>query len=331
MIQIEKITGELAQALCQTITKDLPEYFGLPEANEHYAIGVKIRTNFAAKKEGNYIGLISIDFPYPNNANVYWVAVRRDFHRQGVGKQLIEVACHFAKTQGATTITVETLSPSESEENYLKTYLFYQSVGFNALFDLKPAGYEWHMVYMMKKLEHLAVSQHSIVIKSLELSDIPALVDAFQKENWQKPASLFEAYYQEQQHAERLVWLAYFQDQIAGYITLKWISQYEPFAQQKIPEIMDLNVLPSFRKLGIGSSLLITAEEKAASQCDVVGIGVGLYGGPDGGYGQAQRLYVNRGYLPDGLGVTYGYKPTVPGQTYPLDDDLILWFTKNLK
>ncbi|MFO8671942.1 GNAT family N-acetyltransferase [Legionella pneumophila serogroup 1] len=331
MIQIEKITGELAQALCQTITKDLPEYFGLPEANEHYAIGVKIRTNFAAKKEGNYIGLISIDFPYPNNANVYLVAVRRDFHRQGVGKQLIEVACHFAKTQGATTITVETLSPSESEENYLKTYLFYQSVGFNALFDLKPAGYEWHMVYMMKKLEHLAVSQHSIVIKSLELSDIPALVDAFQKENWQKPASLFEAYYQEQQHAERLVWLAYFQDQIAGYITLKWISQYEPFAQKGIPEIMDLNVLPSFRKLGIGSSLLITAEEKAASQCDVVGIGVGLYGGPDGGYGQAQRLYVNRGYLPDGLGVTYGYKPTVPGQTYPLDDDLILWFTKNLK
>ncbi|WBV72344.1 GNAT family N-acetyltransferase [Legionella pneumophila] len=302
MIQIEKITGELAQALCQTITKDLPEYFGLPEVNEHYAIGVKIRTNFAAKKEGNYIGLISIDFPYPNNANVYWVAVRRDFHRQGVGKQLIEAACHFAKTQGATTITVETLSPSESEENYLKTYLFYQSVGFNSLFDLKPAGYEWHMVYMMKKLEHLAVSQHSIVIKSLELSDIPALVDAFQKENWQKPVSLFEAYYQEQQHAERLVWLAYFQDQIAGYITLKWISQYEPFAQQKIPEIMDLNVLPSFRKLGIGSALLTAAEEKASSQCDLVGIGVGLYGGPDGGYGQAQRLYVNRGYIPDGLG-----------------------------
>lgn len=49
MIQIEKITGDLAQSLCQTITKDLPEYFGLPEANEHYAIGVTTRTNFAAK------------------------------------------------------------------------------------------------------------------------------------------------------------------------------------------------------------------------------------------------------------------------------------------
>ncbi|WP_419420716.1 GNAT family N-acetyltransferase [Legionella sp. D16C41] len=152
MIQIEKIKGEVAQAICQTITEDLPEYFGLPEANKHYVMGVKTRTNFAAQMQGNTIGLISIDFPYPNNANIYWMAVRHDFHRQGVGKQLIEGACHFSKTKGARTITVETLSPSESDENYLRTYLFYQSVGFNALFDLKPAGYEWNMVYMVKNL-----------------------------------------------------------------------------------------------------------------------------------------------------------------------------------
>lgn len=52
--------------------------------------------------------------------------------------------------QGAITITVEILSPSESEENYLKTYLFYQSVDFKPLFDLKPSGYEWNMVYIGK-------------------------------------------------------------------------------------------------------------------------------------------------------------------------------------
>ncbi|GAN26124.1 MULTISPECIES: GNAT family N-acetyltransferase [Legionella] len=331
MIQIEKITGELAKALCQKITAELPEYFGLPEANEHYAIGVTKRINFAAKKDDNYIGLISIDFPYPNNANIYWMAVRRDFHRQGVGKQLIDEACHFAITQDAKTITVETLSPSESEENYLKTYLFYQSVGFKALFDLKPAGYEWNMAYMMKQLEPLAINQQAIVIKALELSDIPCLVDAFQKANWQKPASLFEKYYQEQQDAERMVWLAYFKDQIAGYVTLKWTSLYEPLAHKQIPEIMDLNVLPSFRKFGIGTTLLTTAEEKAASQHDRVGLGVGLYVGQDGGYGQAQRLYIKRGYIPDGLGVTYDYKPVEPGKMVCLDDDLILWFTKKVK
>jgi GNAT superfamily N-acetyltransferase len=330
MIQIEKIADELAKALCQKITTELPEYFGLPEANEHYAIGVTKRVNFAAKRNDNYIALISIDFPYPNNANIYWMAVKPSFHRQGVGKQLIDAACHFAVTQDAKTITVETLSPSESEENYLKTYRFYQSVGFRALFDLKPAGYEWNMAYMMKQLEPLAINQQAIAIKTLTLSDIPFLVDAFQKANWQKPAPLFEKYYQEQQQAERVVWLAYFQDQIAGYVTLKWTSLYKPFAQKQIPEIMDLNVLPSFRKFGIGSTLLTAAEEKAASQHSHVGLGVGLYGGQDGGYGQAQRLYIKRGYIPDGLGVTYGYKPVDPGKMVSLDDDLILWFTKQI-
>lgn len=174
------------------------------------------------------------------------------------------------------------------------------------------------------------MSQIKLVIKSLELYDIPVLVDAFQKANWQKPASLFELYYQEQQLFKRVAWVAYVQDQIAGYVTLKWISHYEPFAHKGIPEIMDLNILPAFRKLGIGRALITAAEEKASSQHEYIGIGVGLYGGLDGGYGQAQRLYVNRGYIPDGLGVTYNYKPAVPGQSYPLDDDLILWFTKRL-
>ncbi|WP_232002631.1 GNAT family N-acetyltransferase [Legionella sainthelensi] len=39
---------------------------------------------------------------------------------------------------------------------------------------------------------------------------------------------------------------------------------------------------------------------------------------------------VNRGYITDGLGIAYDYKPTMPGEKYSLDDDLILWFTKKL-
>lgn len=46
---------------------------------------------------------------------------------------------------------------------------------------------------MVKQLESLAATPKPMVIKSLELSDIPFLVDAFQKANWPKPASLFEA------------------------------------------------------------------------------------------------------------------------------------------
>ena len=87
---------------------------------------------------------------------------------------------------------------------------------------------------------------------------------------------------------------------------------------------MDLNVLPAFRKAGVASTLLNYAEEAAFKKSDIIGIGVGLY--PD--YGAAQRLYVKRAYFPNGLGVTYNYQPVTPGKQYPLDDDLVLWFTK---
>ncbi len=94
---------------------------------------------------------------------------------------------------------------------------------------------------------------------------------------------------------------------------------------------MDLNILPVYRKMGIASLLLDRAEKEAANRSDTIGIGVGLYAGEDGGYGSAQRLYVKRGYIPDGNGVAYNYEPTIPGYSYPLDDELVLWLTKKLR
>ncbi|HKY70045.1 MAG TPA: GNAT family N-acetyltransferase [Gammaproteobacteria bacterium] len=191
------------------------------------------------------------------------------------------------------------------------------------------------------------LSALNISIRKLSASDIPIMVDAFQQANWLKPTSIFETYLQEQGDGARVVWVAQVDNQFAGYVTLKCPAyakasagrpskasagkQYKPFATASIPEIMDLNVLPPFRNVGVGSMLLNIAEKEAATKSDVVGLGVGLYGGPDGGYGAAQRLYVKRGYIPDGKGVTYNYKPATPGNHYRLDDDLILWFTKKLR
>lgn len=165
----------------------------------------------------------------------------------------------------------------------------------------------------------------------LNHQDIPSIVSAFSSIGWNKTADLFEGYLKESELGARLVWVVFMNDQFAGYITLKWQSQYQFFKEQNIPEIMDLNVLPNFRKMGIGSYLLDIAENEASTRGNIVGIGVGLYVGKDGGYGAAQRLYVKRGYIPDSKGVTYNYQPTIPGNSYPLDDDLVLWFTKKLK
>lgn len=172
---------------------------------------------------------------------------------------------------------------------------------------------------------------HRIVINDFDKSHIPEIVEKFAAHHWSKPAKIFEEYLLEQNAGDRFVCVAYVDKQFSGYITLKWHSQYKPFHDRQIPEIMDLNVLPPFRRLGVGLKLLATTESIAASRSDVVGIGVGLYGGDDGGYGSAQRLYVKCGYIPDGRGVTYNYQPVVPGASVLCDDDLVLWFTKQLK
>ena len=60
-----------------------------------------------------------------------------------------------------------------------------------------------------------------------------------------------------------------------------------------------------FQRRGIGSRLLEAAEKAAASSGSAVTLGVGLHSG----YGPAQRLYVKRGYIPDGSGVWFRDQP----------------------
>jgi GNAT superfamily N-acetyltransferase len=165
-----------------------------------------------------------------------------------------------------------------------------------------------------------------IQIREFSAVAIDSLVLAFARHNWEKPKELFHAYLQEQKDGKRKLWVAYYEGELAGYVTLNGASQYQPFLAQGIPEIMDLNVLPPFRCKGIGSKLLDEAEKSAAKKSPIVGIGVGLYDG----YGDAQKLYVKRGYVPDGYGPTYNYSYLAYGQSVTVDDDLVLWFTKQL-
>lgn len=151
-IEIEEIDQNQAETLCRNITNDLPEYFGISSANEQYFKGVRSCRNLAAKIGDQYVGLLSLNFPYANNSNIYWMAVFKDHQSIGVGGKLMEEACELARKSNATTMTVETLSPDESDENYLKTYQFYQSSGFKPLIKLKPEDYEWNMIYMVKYL-----------------------------------------------------------------------------------------------------------------------------------------------------------------------------------
>jgi GNAT superfamily N-acetyltransferase len=154
-----------------------------------------------------------------------------------------------------------------------------------------------------------------------------ALCAAFAAIGWSKPAEQFVRYAAEAEASTRTDWLATVGGEMAGYVTLRWDPDSPGIAGHGIPEIQDLNVLPGFRRRGIASALLDRAEGEAARRSAVVAIGVGLHPG----YNAAQVLYVKRGYVPDGHGVTYGDRFVQEGETLTFDDSLVLHLTKELR
>lgn len=166
-----------------------------------------------------------------------------------------------------------------------------------------------------------------LTIRSMEPEDCQAFAQGFAAQGWNKPLSQFERYLEEQTEGLRQVLVAVWQGEQAGYTTLLPKAPAGAFAEKDWPEVCDFNVLEKFQRRGIGNRILQVAEELAGQVSDTVCLGVGLYRG----YGAAQRLYVKRGYLPDGTGVWYQDKQMEHFGPCAADDDLVLYLYKRLE
>ena len=166
-----------------------------------------------------------------------------------------------------------------------------------------------------------------IKIEPLETKHLANLVAAFSNYGGDKSEDKFKQIIQSQEIGISSAWIIHFKESIAGYVIVHWDSCLPEFRECQIPEISDLNVLPEFRGKGIASALLNEIEIIISKRSKFAGIGVGL----TNEYAAAQRLYVRRGYVPLGNGLTYKYNPVSHGQTVLIDDDLVFWLTKLIK
>jgi len=171
-----------------------------------------------------------------------------------------------------------------------------------------------------------------LTIRPMTVSDASVLSAAFAAIGWNKPPELYLAYLEECAAGERVALVAETGGQlsgsgtVAGYGTVVWQSPYRHFREAGVPEIKDLNVLPAFRRRGVATALMDRLEAVIAERSGVAGIGVGLYTE----YGPAQRMYVLRGYVPDGHGAFCGDEPAAAGERVRVDDSLVLFMTRRL-
>lgn len=160
-------------------------------------------------------------------------------------------------------------------------------------------------------------------IRSMKPDDVHLLAASFCSQGWADREETLLHYLADQKAGTRYVYVAELSGLPVGYVTLLPLAKTGPFAG-KHPEISDFNVLQLWQKQGIGSALMDAAEAQAKKLSPTVTLGVGLHSG----YGSAQRMYIKRGYIPDGTGVWYGEHRAVPYTSMENDDDLILYLQK---
>lgn len=163
-------------------------------------------------------------------------------------------------------------------------------------------------------------------IRKMQESDIKNLSRGFISQGWPSREDILARYFLEQESGEREVLVAEIDGAVAGYVTILPSAKHGPFAEV-YPELSDFNVFEPFRNQGIGNQLLEEAEKRVKLVSIKVSLGVGLHSG----YGAAQRLYIKRGYIPDGTGVWYRNQPLEMNATSQNNDDLVLYLSKGFE
>ena len=162
-------------------------------------------------------------------------------------------------------------------------------------------------------------------IRKMQESDIKELSRGFISQGWPSREEILTRYFKEQESWEREVLVAEVGGDLAGYITILPCAKQGPFAEI-YPELSDFNVFEPFQNQGIGNLLMEEAEKRVKLISDKVPLGVGLHSG----YGPAQRLYIKRGYIPDGTGVWYqNHQPAMNAVCEDIGE-LVLYLSKNL-
>ena len=163
-------------------------------------------------------------------------------------------------------------------------------------------------------------------IRKIQEYDIKNLSQGFISQGWPGREEILARYFLEQKSKEREVLVAEIDGVVAGYITILPSAKHGPFAEV-YPELSDFNVFEPFRNQGVGNQLLEEAEKRVKLISNKVTLGVGLHLG----YGPAQRLYIKRGYIPDGSGVWYRNQPLEMNATIQNNDDLVLYLSKEFE
>ena len=120
------------QAIARKVLEALTEWFEVEESREGYIRDCVNWTFLAAKEDDKVMGFLCLKQTGNATVELAVMGVMKEFHRNGIGRQLVEKAKEVAKAQGFEFMQVKTVKMGMYED-YDRTNLFYISCGFKEL------------------------------------------------------------------------------------------------------------------------------------------------------------------------------------------------------
>ena len=120
------------RAIAREVLEALTEWFEVEESREGYIRDCADWTFLAAKDDGRNIGFLCLKETGNVTVELAVMGVKKDSHRNGVGRELVERAKEAAKADGYEFMQVKTVKMGVYED-YDRTNLFYISCGFKEL------------------------------------------------------------------------------------------------------------------------------------------------------------------------------------------------------
>ena len=118
--------------IARTVLEALPEWFEVEESREGYIHDCADWTFLAAKGDDKIMGFLCLKETGDATVELAVMGVMKEYHRNGIGRELVEKAKETAKTDGYEFMQVKTVKMGMYED-YDRTNLFYISCGFKEL------------------------------------------------------------------------------------------------------------------------------------------------------------------------------------------------------
>jgi GNAT superfamily N-acetyltransferase len=137
---VEISNAEQRSSAIAGIIETLPEWFAIPESNERYITGAADKAVFAACDDLDQpVGAIALRYHFLTTTEIWWMGIKPEYHRRGIGTRLFGTAKSRAKENGCRSMALMTLSPRSPHRPYAATRAFYKRLGFRLLLEVNES------------------------------------------------------------------------------------------------------------------------------------------------------------------------------------------------